>query len=115
MRSEHESSSLLDASDTFVHRHIGPDEGELAAMLSVVGAASLDALSDETVPAAIRLARPLHIELSQHNVDAATARSEHGLIDLLQRVAGGNQRTVSKPAGNHRHGEQQPADDSSSG
>ena len=92
MRSEHESSSLLDASDTFVHRHIGPDEGELAAMLSVVGAASLDALSDETVPAAIRLARPLHIELSQHNVDAATARSEHGLIDLLQRVAGGNQR-----------------------
>jgi glycine dehydrogenase len=92
MRSEQESSSLLDASDTFVHRHIGPDEAEVAAMLSAVGAASLDALSDETVPAAIRLARPLHIDLSQHGVDDATARSEHGLLDVLQRVAGENQR-----------------------
>ena len=74
MRSEHETSSLLDASDTFVHRHIGPDEAEIAAMLATVGAASLDALSDETVPAAIQLARPLQIELSQHGIDEATAR-----------------------------------------
>jgi len=92
MRSEHETSSLLDASDTFVHRHIGPDESEIAAMLATVGAASLDALSDETVPAAIQLARPLQIELSQHGVDEATARSEHGLLQLLAQVAGENQR-----------------------
>ena len=92
MRSEHENSPILDASDTFVHRHIGPNEGEIAAMLAAVGAASLDALSDETVPADIRLARPLHIDLSQYGVDEATARSEHGLLTLLQRVAGENQR-----------------------
>ena len=32
-------------------RHIGPSPAEIAAMLEVVGAASLDALIDETVPA----------------------------------------------------------------
>ena len=43
----------------FVGRHIGPDEAEIAAMLEVVGAGSLDELIDRTVPAAIRTERPL--------------------------------------------------------
>jgi glycine dehydrogenase len=45
--------------DTFVSRHVGPDEPEVAEMLRVVGAASLDALASETVPAEIRLRAPL--------------------------------------------------------
>src|SRR5215510_5389291 len=45
--------------DTFVSRHVGPDEPEVAEMLRVVGAASLDALAAETVPAGIRLRAPL--------------------------------------------------------
>ena len=42
----------------FVARHIGPDDAEIAAMLRVVGAASLDDLADRAVPAAIRAAPP---------------------------------------------------------
>src|SRR5579862_2567580 len=45
--------------DTFVRRHLGPAEAEAEAMLDVLGASSLDALVDETVPASIRLGRPL--------------------------------------------------------
>ncbi len=40
-------------------RHIGPSPSEMEAMLDVVGAADLDALIDETVPAAIRRSDPL--------------------------------------------------------
>ncbi len=52
------STSLLDA---FVHRHIGPRAHELPAMLDAVGAASLEALVEETVPASIRLDTPLDL------------------------------------------------------
>ena len=45
--------------DEFSHRHIGPSDAEAATMLAAVGAASLDALVDQTVPAAIRQKEPL--------------------------------------------------------
>jgi glycine dehydrogenase len=41
------------AEDEFTRRHIGPDAGEIAAMLRAVKADSLDALTREAVPAAI--------------------------------------------------------------
>ena len=40
-------------------RHIGPSPSEIAEMLRAVGAPSLEALIDETVPAGIRQAAPL--------------------------------------------------------
>jgi glycine dehydrogenase len=58
----------------FAFRHIGSSGTEIDAMLGVVGAASLDALVEETVPASIRLARDLTLP---------TARSEEqALADL---------------------------------
>src|SRR5262245_5349131 len=47
--------------DTFAPRHIGPRGDELADMLRAVGAPSLDALIDETIPASIRLRSPLNL------------------------------------------------------
>src|SRR3954454_18725983 len=47
------------APDPFESRHIGPDQADTAAMLKVVGAASLDTLIDEAIPSRIRLAKPL--------------------------------------------------------
>jgi glycine dehydrogenase len=44
----------LEDNDSFVRRHIGPSETELAAMLHVVGAATLDDVAGKTVPAPIR-------------------------------------------------------------
>ncbi|MFN3614123.1 MAG: aminomethyl-transferring glycine dehydrogenase [Rubrimonas sp.] len=39
----------------FARRHIGPDAAEIAHMLAAVGADSLDALIDQTMPPAIRM------------------------------------------------------------
>ena len=50
------------ALDTFATRHIGPRGEDLAAMLKEVGAASLDALIDEAIPASIRLKAPLKLD-----------------------------------------------------
>ena len=43
----------LEHHDAFVERHIGPAETEIAAMLATVGAASLDDLVAQTIPADI--------------------------------------------------------------
>src|SRR3984885_14953476 len=44
----------LEDNDSFVGRHIGPSETELAAMLHTIGAATLDDVAGKTVPASIR-------------------------------------------------------------
>jgi glycine dehydrogenase len=54
-----DDATLLEPSDTFARRHIGPDDAEIEAMLARVGCESLDALADEAVPAEIRSNRPL--------------------------------------------------------
>jgi glycine dehydrogenase len=51
----------LDAGDLFQSRHIGPSTDERDEMLRVVGAASLDALVDEALPADIRLGKSLNL------------------------------------------------------
>src|SRR5438874_4813913 len=68
--------------DRFVDRHIGPDTRDVTEMLEVLGKGSLDALIDATVPAGIRLKRPL---------DLPPGRSEHGLLQDLQQIAAKNQ------------------------
>ncbi|MDR3328813.1 MAG: aminomethyl-transferring glycine dehydrogenase [Prevotellaceae bacterium] len=52
----------------FYRRHIGPSEAEIAEMLSAVGAASLEELVEQTIPADIRLPQPLPLDapLSEH-------------------------------------------------
>jgi glycine dehydrogenase len=49
------------AIDKFVSRHIGPREDDIKEMLKVIGVASLDELIDQTVPANIRLEKPLNL------------------------------------------------------
>ena len=68
--------------DRFATRHLGPREGDLAGMLEVVGATSLDALIDEVVPRAIRTERPL---------DLPAALTEAGAIAALAERAGENE------------------------
>ena len=45
----------LSTSGEFIRRHNGPREHDETHMLDVINASSIDALIDETVPAAIRL------------------------------------------------------------
>ena len=46
-------------SDEFVRRHIGPERADVDHMLQTIGAASIDALLDETMPDTIRACEPL--------------------------------------------------------
>ena len=45
----------------FTARHIGPDEQEIQRMLEALGLKSLSQLTEQTVPASIRSARPLRL------------------------------------------------------
>ena len=53
--------AALEAADSFVARHIGPSESDIAAMLHEVGAATLDDLAAKTVPQSIRSNQALHL------------------------------------------------------
>ena len=47
--------------DSFARRHIGPENGEVAAMLRELDLPDIDALIDATIPRDIRLDRPLNL------------------------------------------------------
>jgi glycine dehydrogenase len=68
--------------ESFQTRHIGPDDTERDAMLKVVGAASLEALIDEAVPARIRLKAPL---------DLPEGHSEYQFLNELRAIGRRNQ------------------------
>ena len=63
-------------------RHIGPSPAEMKDMLNVVGAESLEALIDETVPADIRQSQPLAF---------GKPKSERELLWHMRQVAKKNQ------------------------
>lgn len=73
--------AALEQRDEFLARHVGHDPQELSAMLAVAGAASLDQLIGETVPAAIRLAAPPVLP---------EPRREHEALAQLKAVAAKN-------------------------
>jgi len=70
-------------SQEFVQRHIGPDDDQIAGMLAYLGVSSLDALTDEAVPASIRSASSL--ELADGCTEAA-ALAELREIAAANRV-----------------------------
>ncbi|XP_011792747.1 PREDICTED: glycine dehydrogenase (decarboxylating), mitochondrial [Colobus angolensis palliatus] len=53
---------LLPRHDDFARRHIGPGDKDQREMLQTLGLASIDELIEKTVPANIRLKRPLKME-----------------------------------------------------
>lgn len=61
--------SVLDPTDLFLHRHIGPNPDELQDMAKACGFASVDALIDATVPESIRMQEPLKLGTPQGEYD----------------------------------------------
>ena len=76
----------LRSSDRFVDRHIGPREHDITEMLALLGYASLDALTDAAVPAAIRLQGALKI---------GEARSEHDALAEMSALCAANDQFKS--------------------
>lgn len=72
--------------DDFTVRHIGSNPDQLAAMLDVLGVASLDDLIDQTIPAAIQ---------SSHRFRLPEALDENRLNKLSRLVAGDNTAVIS--------------------
>jgi len=85
LSSERPDTALLNPSDTFPHRHIGPSEAEIAEMLGVLGFRSLDEMSDAIVPATIRLKTPLELTGL-----APEGRGEHEVLAELKAIASQN-------------------------
>ena len=79
------AASPLEPSDTFIHRHIGPDEPAQKKMLALLGYPSLDALADAAVPGSIRLRmRPLNLD----GVAGGTrAKGEFEVLGELHKIA----------------------------
>ncbi|MEP4099501.1 aminomethyl-transferring glycine dehydrogenase [Paraglaciecola sp.] len=75
------SLSQLEQTQDFVRRHIGPSDTEMAAMLSDIGATSLDDLMQQTVPEGIRLAESLKV---------GEAETEANALAYLKDVASKN-------------------------
>ena len=75
-------ATLLQRTDSFVPRHLGPDSEEAKAMLQVVGVDSLDQLIDQTIPAPIRFERSLALP---------GPRPESDVLEEMAEIAGRNQ------------------------
>ncbi len=68
----------LQDNDTFIGRHIGPDEPQIQTMLAALGYSSLSELIRATVPGSIALNRPLAL---------AEPRSEQQALGRLKQLA----------------------------
>ncbi len=64
------SLASLEHHDAFIERHIGPNDGEIAAMLKTVGHDSLESMTDAIVPASIKSASPLALPNAISEVEA---------------------------------------------
>jgi glycine dehydrogenase len=73
----------LEDHGAFQRRHVGPDDVEVAQMLGVLGHASLDALTDAVVPAAIRRKAPMKL---RHAMNEGEAIAEIRRIATKNRV-----------------------------
>ncbi len=76
----------LEAADSFIARHIGPRETEIAAMLRDLGCATLDELAARTVPRGIRTQAPMALP---------PAIDEAGVIAELRALAARNELRTS--------------------
>ena len=73
---------ILPYTDRFAERHIGPDKGEMAAMLEELGVGRIDELIDKAVPQQIRMLDTLQLE---------SGKTEYELLEALNAIAAKNQ------------------------
>ena len=73
-------------SESFVNRHIGPDESELKEMLKQINISDLDTLIAETVPANIRLKKPM---------DLPAPKTEREFLETFKTIANKNKLSRS--------------------
>lgn len=75
------SLKSLEAADEFIHRHIGPNQSDIDAMLKYLDAKDLNAFVDSVVPKSIRLPKAL---------DLPPALNENQALSRLREIASQN-------------------------
>ena len=73
---------MLEFVDTFLRRHVGPSSKDTEEMLRTIGAPSVDALIDQTIPKQIRVKKPLALP---------PAKTESETLAELKAIASQNQ------------------------
>src|SRR5687768_462566 len=74
--------AAIPPAESFVSRHVGPDENDVAEMLKTLGFQSLDALIDATIPQKIRL---------RGGLDLPKGMTEPEVLSYLRSMASKNQ------------------------
>ena len=75
------TQNFLNATDSFLHRHLGPTDADIQEMLATLGLQSIESLADATVPDDIRLRKTL--SLPSH-------RGEQAVLAQLKELASKN-------------------------
>jgi glycine dehydrogenase len=98
-RKQHTAPAREKEVDSFVRRHIGPNEQARSAMLAEIGLENLDALIDATVPKNIRLNRPLHLPHAATEWDALAELRGIAKKNVVARsfVGAGYSDTITPP------------------
>ncbi len=76
----------LSTQNEFVARHNGPNTADQAKMLKAINAASLEALIAETVPANIRLEKPMSLAPAKSEADMLTAMKAFAQQNQIKRT-----------------------------
>ena len=82
-----DSAAILNPTDTFVHRHLGPSESEVREMLETIGTGSLAELVAETIPESIRRTAPLALA----DLPADRELGEREMLETLRDMVMKNQ------------------------
>src|SRR3954469_14454713 len=64
--------AAIPPAESFIPRHVGPDERDVAEMVKFIGFPSLDALIDATVPRNIRARQPLELPMGLTELEVLT-------------------------------------------
>jgi glycine dehydrogenase len=75
------SGRALAPVESFVPRHVGPTDADIAAMLETLGFATLDELIDKTIPPGIRY---------RHGLSLPAGRSEAQVLAEFRAIAAKN-------------------------
>jgi glycine dehydrogenase len=71
--------------DSFLYRHVGPREADVAAMLEIIGSDSVEQLISETVPDGIRSKAGLDLPLALSEYEFMNHARELGEKNRLYR------------------------------
>ncbi|MBE3670037.1 glycine dehydrogenase (aminomethyl-transferring) [Vibrio navarrensis] len=76
----------LNTQHEFVARHNGPNQSDQQKMLQAINVASIDALIEQTVPAQIRLEKPMQLAEAKSEADMLLAMKQFANLNQVKRT-----------------------------